>query len=373
MKVYYCPNCQKTTGYKRSLGWGTFFGALFTFGISLLFIPFYPKRCIICGGDVHERTSITPTQIEIENKRIEVMEIENRRRIARDSLIGVEAKDIIYCPYCNIMIRSDSAECPFCAMIVPSDIRRKINSASAMENNDYKKCPYCAEDIKREAIKCKHCGSILEGVLPLSEDKINIDNSKNLTISTTQDESLQKHIIIKNEAEVTIPKDAEIIDPLQKMDVPHEHNYKWWGKSNKMKKFYIGAAVAFAMITILGILGRSGDQYKPTPTPTPVTREDHIKVYQNKQTSLANQFENSKKAYYQAGLSVSKTDDFTEKMKRVEVRDSYVRNMRKIKTEYASLEKDIATFYGGTLPEWWHDNEKKDSDKWNFVFKLEAL
>ena len=75
MKVYYCHNCQKTTGYKRSLGWGTFFGGLFTLGISLLFIPFYPKRCIICGGDVRERNSITPTPIEIENKRLEEIEM----------------------------------------------------------------------------------------------------------------------------------------------------------------------------------------------------------------------------------------------------------------------------------------------------------
>jgi hypothetical protein len=32
------------------LGWGTLFAALVTGGIWLLAIPFYPKRCIICGS-----------------------------------------------------------------------------------------------------------------------------------------------------------------------------------------------------------------------------------------------------------------------------------------------------------------------------------
>jgi hypothetical protein len=49
MEMIFCPNCGKLTGYKRALGFGTFFAVLLTAGIWLLALPFYPKRCIICG------------------------------------------------------------------------------------------------------------------------------------------------------------------------------------------------------------------------------------------------------------------------------------------------------------------------------------
>jgi len=49
VEMIFCPNCGKLTGYKRALGFGTFFGALLTAGLWLLAIPFYPKRCITCG------------------------------------------------------------------------------------------------------------------------------------------------------------------------------------------------------------------------------------------------------------------------------------------------------------------------------------
>ena len=49
MEMIFCPNCNKLTGYKRHLGFGTFFAVLLTAGFWLLAIPFYPKRCLICG------------------------------------------------------------------------------------------------------------------------------------------------------------------------------------------------------------------------------------------------------------------------------------------------------------------------------------
>jgi hypothetical protein len=49
MEMIFCPNCNKLTGYKRLLGFGTFFAVLLTAGFWLLTIPFYPKRCITCG------------------------------------------------------------------------------------------------------------------------------------------------------------------------------------------------------------------------------------------------------------------------------------------------------------------------------------
>ena len=49
MQMISCPNCGKLSGFKRSLGFGTFFMVLLTFGLWLLVIPFYPARCINCG------------------------------------------------------------------------------------------------------------------------------------------------------------------------------------------------------------------------------------------------------------------------------------------------------------------------------------
>jgi TPR repeat protein len=49
MRMIHCPNCGKLTGFKRSLGFGTFFMVLLTCGLWLLVIPFYPVRCINCG------------------------------------------------------------------------------------------------------------------------------------------------------------------------------------------------------------------------------------------------------------------------------------------------------------------------------------
>ena len=66
MKFYYCPHCGRETGHKRALGWGTFFAVLLTGGLWLLAIPFYPKRCIICGSkegpsDISEEESKSGT------------------------------------------------------------------------------------------------------------------------------------------------------------------------------------------------------------------------------------------------------------------------------------------------------------------------
>ena len=49
MITYYCENCGMNTGFKRSLGWGTFFMVIITGGFWLLLIPFYPTRCTRCG------------------------------------------------------------------------------------------------------------------------------------------------------------------------------------------------------------------------------------------------------------------------------------------------------------------------------------
>lgn len=50
MEMFKCANCEENRGVKRNIGIGTLIAAILTMGWSLLLIPFYPKRCIICGG-----------------------------------------------------------------------------------------------------------------------------------------------------------------------------------------------------------------------------------------------------------------------------------------------------------------------------------
>ncbi len=50
MEKYYCTNCNKKTGHKRSIGLGTLLAVILTGGLWLLAIFFYPKRCILCGN-----------------------------------------------------------------------------------------------------------------------------------------------------------------------------------------------------------------------------------------------------------------------------------------------------------------------------------
>jgi hypothetical protein len=61
MQIAYCANCGKNTGHKRALGAGTILGAVVTGGASLVAVPLYGKRCIICGLTVEQATPQQPT------------------------------------------------------------------------------------------------------------------------------------------------------------------------------------------------------------------------------------------------------------------------------------------------------------------------
>ena len=67
MEVAYCENCKKHTGHKRNVGVGTALGAVVTYGASLLAVPAYGKRCIICGLTVEQakELNVTPTPAQI--------------------------------------------------------------------------------------------------------------------------------------------------------------------------------------------------------------------------------------------------------------------------------------------------------------------
>lgn len=97
MEYSYCPNCKKETGHKRALGWGTFFGAIFTFGFSLFLIPFYPIRCIICGSE--------------EGKG------EANRKVSADTKI---------CPQCAEEVKAAAKICRFCRYEFPEEVKEEI-------------------------------------------------------------------------------------------------------------------------------------------------------------------------------------------------------------------------------------------------------
>lgn len=49
MRTAFCETCGTVGGYRRALGWGTFFAVLVTLGVWLFALPFYPLRCVRCG------------------------------------------------------------------------------------------------------------------------------------------------------------------------------------------------------------------------------------------------------------------------------------------------------------------------------------
>jgi hypothetical protein len=143
----YCSNCGAVAGFKRNLGWGTFFGSIVTFGLLLFLIPFYPKRCIKCGSEYNKSESNKPNY---NNPLIE------QERLYEKSIYGVSPELLVVCPSCNRNTREDVEECLYCHMLLPESILN-LRPKELM-----KICPYCAEEIKSEAIKCKHCGSDLK-------------------------------------------------------------------------------------------------------------------------------------------------------------------------------------------------------------------
>ncbi len=59
MIIAYCKNCGKATGHKRTIGVGTLLGGALTGGISILAVPLYPKRCVVCGLSTSEGEQVS--------------------------------------------------------------------------------------------------------------------------------------------------------------------------------------------------------------------------------------------------------------------------------------------------------------------------
>ena len=49
VRVKRCVPCDKKTGHKRALGFGTFVMFVITMGFWVMALPFYPSRCVVCG------------------------------------------------------------------------------------------------------------------------------------------------------------------------------------------------------------------------------------------------------------------------------------------------------------------------------------
>jgi hypothetical protein len=66
----YCTNCERKTGFKRALGFGTLFAVFITFGLWILAIPFYPKRCTVCNFTSYDAEREMKRQLkEFEKKK----------------------------------------------------------------------------------------------------------------------------------------------------------------------------------------------------------------------------------------------------------------------------------------------------------------
>ncbi|MBF0464693.1 MAG: hypothetical protein HQK88_07975 [Nitrospirae bacterium] len=69
MVIKHCSLCDRPTGFKRSFGIATLIACGSTLGLWLFIMPFYPKRCTICGSDrtIKKQRQVTPYISDIPN------------------------------------------------------------------------------------------------------------------------------------------------------------------------------------------------------------------------------------------------------------------------------------------------------------------
>jgi hypothetical protein len=123
----YCKSCNRITGFKRALGWGTFFGAISTFGLLLFLIPFYPKRCVICGS-MYSLIDSSKGHSESPNNN-------DKGNLTRteDKPLG-QIRNERVCPHCAELILKKARVCKHCGRDVEPLITN-VNIARFIEEN----------------------------------------------------------------------------------------------------------------------------------------------------------------------------------------------------------------------------------------------
>jgi len=65
----YCPNCKAYRGFKRHFTIWTLILVCLTWGAWILALPFYPKRCIVCGMLYDEARKINKKRKQKEQQQ----------------------------------------------------------------------------------------------------------------------------------------------------------------------------------------------------------------------------------------------------------------------------------------------------------------
>jgi len=170
VKLAYCASCMRKTGHKRALGVGTVFGALLTGGLSTNLIPFYPKRCVICGSKLVPTAAEPTPEPRVATKSCPdcAEEIKLDARVCRfcgkkfDSMPTADSIEparlvVQFCPTCHVPVTPSSPYCRKCGVRVqftqPQQQSDTDNAAVARLV-----CPDCLAALTTDRLTCPKCG-----------------------------------------------------------------------------------------------------------------------------------------------------------------------------------------------------------------------